>query len=187
MSAPGSATSSVGDPVTMLDDWIVECGLTVGELGPLMDGLCRRLEGLGIRILRLHASMGTLHPTLTALGGTWWRDRGFETERYARSLMSETRWQKSPFRLMIENNVFQLRRRLEGPTAEMDFPVLHEFRERGGTDWLACIVRFGGDEKFKTLPGIVISWLSDRPGGFTEADDQRIYCINSKMLHHCVS
>ncbi len=57
-----------------LSDWIVEQGLVASEPAPLIEGLCQRLDTLGLPLWRMHVSMATLHPTFSAFGGTWRRD-----------------------------------------------------------------------------------------------------------------
>lgn len=151
-----------------LSDWIVEQGLVASEPAPLIEGLCQRLETLGLPLWRMHVSMATLHPTFSAFGGTWRRDQGFCSEHYERAGEQQDRWQQSPLRAMIEGNLSRMRRRLEGPKARVDFPVLQEFRAQGATDWLGQLVRFGEDRQPAGLPGMLLSWVSDRPGGFSE-------------------
>lgn len=152
-----------------LTSWILDQGLGARDLGPLVEGLCHRLAEHGLSIWRMHVSMATLHPTLTAFGGTWWRESGYRAEEFGRAEQSEDRWRHSPIRALLEGDVTRMRRRLQGPDASLDFPVLREFRDGGGTDWVARIVPFGSPDS-SGLPGIVLSVVSDRSGGFADAE-----------------
>jgi len=158
------------EAVQALSDWIVEQGLLVDELGPLVEGLCRRLETIGLRLWRVHVSLSTLHPTVSALGGTWLRDGGFSAQQYVRADERQDRWQQSPLRAMIEDGIPRMRRRLAGPEAQLDFPVFREFQSQGATDWLGQLVPFGKGRQAVGLPGMIFTWASDRPDGFSESD-----------------
>ena len=61
-----------------------------------------------------------------------------------------------------------VRRRLEGGAAEPGFPVLEGLRAEGATDYAAMPVAFSD--------GLVtvVTWASDRPGGFTAAELRRL-------------
>ena len=62
-----------------------------------------------------------------------------------------------------------LRRRLSGPEARLDFPLLTELAADGATDYFAELVRPGGDEAFHG-GGIGYSFATDRADGFSDDD-----------------
>ena len=59
---------------------------------------------------------------------------------------------------------------MRGPHARLDFPILVEFRDQGATDYLARITPFGDDGIIDGRTGIVCSWTSDRPAGFSDVE-----------------
>ena len=61
-----------------------------------------------------------------------------------------------------------LRRRLANEPLE--FPVLEELRQRGMTDYVAMVNRFGADGAIGLMDCTYSSWASDRAAGFS-ADD----------------
>ena len=73
---------------------------------------------------------------------------------------------------MLESQTPVLRRRLEGAEAELEFPVLVEFRKTGLTDWLGLLHSFGwlAPSLSSRQLGMISSWSTDRPGGFTDAE-----------------
>ncbi|MGX1305598.1 adenylate cyclase [Amorphus suaedae] len=152
-----------------LSDWIVEEGLSRNNLDVLIQGFCEGVAALEIPLVRMHVSIAALHPTVKGYGGYWWRGRGFVAEEYERSSLPRIGWRSSPLRVMLEDGVREMRFRLDG-NGTLDFPVLEDFREEGGTDWIGRMVRFGAEEADTGLPGMLLSWLSDRPGGFSDAD-----------------
>jgi adenylate cyclase len=173
------------DALQTLSDWIVDQGLTTRDLAPVVDGVCTRLLGLGLPLWRVHVSMATLHPTLAAFGGTWMRDSGFRQEEFTRAAEHTERWRQSPFRTMIDSESLRLRRVLEGDGEGLDFPVLEEFRRDGATDWFARMVRFGAPGGHSGLPGLIMSWVSDRPGGFSASDIDVIERLTPRIALCC--
>ena len=157
--------------VIAIADWLIEQGLAAPELEPVLDGLCARMAASGVPLLRGHASVSTIHPSVSSFGGTWWRTRDAQRLRFQHEDQSLDRWQLSPFRAMIERNQMRLRKRLVGPEAELDFPVLEELRDQGGTDWLAHMVPFGDWSRGDVPIGAVLSWVSDAPEGFSPEDE----------------
>jgi adenylate cyclase len=63
-----------------------------------------------------------------------------------------------------------LRRRLAGPEARLDFPILKELAAGGASDYFAEVVRFGEDGDPSHGTGIGYSFATDRPGGFRDDD-----------------
>ncbi|MGX1100077.1 adenylate/guanylate cyclase domain-containing protein [Amorphus sp. MBR-141] len=155
--------------VQNLSDWIVEEGLARNNLDVLIQGFSEGVAELGIPLVRMHVSIAALHPTVKGYGGYWWRNRGFIAEEYERASLPRVGWATSPLRVMLENGILAMRYRLDG-NAPLEFPVLEEFREEGGTDWVGRLVRFGEAGTQSGLPGMLLSWLADRPGGFSDAD-----------------
>jgi class 3 adenylate cyclase len=69
----------------------------------------------------------------------------------------------SPIRV-LHAGATRLRRRLTGPHARLDFPILRELAAEGGTDYLAVPVRFtSGGQAY-------VSWVSNQPHGFSDPD-----------------
>jgi adenylate cyclase len=170
LAAPPGEPETAQDVVQALSDWIIECGLSGSDLVALIGGLCERLLALDLPLQRGHVSMAALHPSFEAFGCTWRRGEGVQSEVFEHGSDTQAQWRASPLHHMIERGQTRMRRRLDGPDAKVDFPVLREFREQGGSDWLALLLRFGNASQTINLPGMVISWVADRPGGFTEQE-----------------
>lgn len=159
--------------IAAVKDWLVTAGLAGMAAPDLLKGLGERLNLAGLGIGRIYMAMTTLHPMLRALGYTY--ERGSDiiapTEFVHTDLVSPA-WQQSPFAHMIENEVVRMRRRLAGPEAQIDFPVLQEFADQGLTDWLAALVgfRLSPDQEPGELLGLVLSVACDHPQGWTEAE-----------------
>lgn len=177
---PLSFDSPLGRKIVDLHIWAVGEGLRGAEAAALFDGLCRRLVAAGVPLWRAFTGMRTLHPQWSGYGYTWWRDQGVvEPEQFPRG---------EPYQQLVANSVFghlerqaaagdgsgdpwlSLRRRLAGPEAMHDFPLLAELAAAGATDYFAEIIGFGarGDASYGT--GVGYSFATDRPGGFGDDD-----------------
>ncbi|HXY98520.1 MAG TPA: adenylate/guanylate cyclase domain-containing protein [Stellaceae bacterium] len=130
----------------------------------LFDALCWRMVGQGIPLWRANLSIGTLHPQIMGLGFRWWRENGRTQEfRIKHGMEKRSDYLDSPMRPAIEQGVTVRHRLEEGSAALEQYPLLRAFLAAGATDYLACPLHaFVGRHR-------VITWATDRPGGFTDA------------------
>lgn len=124
----------------------------ITELGP-------RLIAAGIPIYRIACSLRDYHPEFIGRQYLWHRLRGAEQvdRRYTPNVSDI--YTSSPIRV-IHEGAAAVRRRLTGPMANHDFPVLEELAEDGVTDYLALPLVFSdGSRQF-------IAYGTDRANGF---------------------
>lgn len=174
------------EPAALIDlvaNWLMDQALGETPLEELFEGCCERLLGAGVPIWRAHVVFRLLHPLYGAMGLTWRRGQGVQSEGYARNEADTPPepFASSPLWHMIKTKVTFLRRRLTGHEAMLDFPVLAEFRDSGATDYLAYLVYFGGGPG----DGIAGSWTSDRPSGFSEQDVRALLRIQQRLGVAC--
>jgi len=168
--------------VESVADWLAAEGLVGRDIESLVEGCCERLLAAGIPLLRAYTAFTILHPLYSGSAVTW--QRGHQLERLFFEHNSEggqDRFNRSPHFHMINSGVHQMRRRLTGPDALIDFPVLEELKAEGGTDYYAFVIPFGdtiGD-------GIIGSWQTDRPGGFTEAEISHLTRVQQRLALAC--
>ena len=156
--------------------YAVEAGLHGAPAGELFDGYCRRLVEVGVKLLRGHVSMQTLHPQWTGYGYTWMRKlNAVHEQQFARVAKPGADWLASPFFHLIERawggeDTPTLRRQIWRGPEQRDYPVLVELHEAGATDYFACVYTYGlnGDPAHGT--GVVMSFATDARQGFEEAD-----------------
>jgi adenylate cyclase len=161
----------VTDPLP-LHRWLVDSGLVDMAMAELFDGFCTRLVALGVPLARGYLSFATLHPLQWAVGIVWEDGRVVDAVDIAHGYETAPAWQVSPFRHMLETRTWQLRRRLTGDDAVLDFPVLQEFRDAGLTDWFAQFQRFGWALAHNQVDelGVIFSWATARADGWSAAD-----------------
>jgi adenylate cyclase len=159
--------------ISEIETWLIGKALGDPEIVGLFEALCQRLHGVGVPVERAVLSWPTLHPLFRAEQIFWWLGKGAKLEQYYHSSAGSELWKKSPFHRVQTRNLPRLRRRLSGENAFLDFDVLKEFAEQGYTDYLLTssnfrIAEFAEFEGGAT--GIMASWSTTRPGGFTDMD-----------------
>ncbi|MFT6581322.1 MAG: adenylate cyclase [Alphaproteobacteria bacterium] len=159
------------DNVQQLSDWLVQQGLMGANLSDLLQGFCDRLvDMLGLPLWRGQVGMRTLHPSFEAMFFIWRRGQTVEGNQVAHTEGDSDQWRRSPFYYMLNEELYVFRKSLDGPESALGFPMLEEFREQGGTDYVARILPFGDGGAEERLTGVLASWTSDRPGGFNESE-----------------
>lgn len=159
--------------IIRLNKWLITVGLSSMPFEQIVEQLAERLNAAGLRLARFHVSTSTLHPMVRAYGFTWDGHNGLvAAASFAHSDIPGDGWRKSPFAYMLSNNKDRLRRHLTGPQAQLDFPVLEEFRDQGLTDWYSAAFSYGMGADLDELGtiGLICSASTDRPDGFTDAD-----------------
>jgi adenylate cyclase len=178
MPAPEPKPPKRGPLVDSVAEWLMAQALSDPDLDGLFEGCCARLLGAGIPITRGHVAFRTLHPLYASMMLTWRRQGGLERQEVSHAVAERSEdWRRSPLYHLIETGIPFLRRRLSGREALLDFPVLAELREAGATDYLAYLVPF--DEDLHN--GIVGSWTTDRPGGFSDRQIRSLMRIQVRL------
>jgi adenylate cyclase len=145
----------------------------------LMERLCVRLVAAGVPLVRGAVACDFLDPSFDAHGVRWHRGEQAVLESFSRDADSRSRleWEASPFYALVNSNEARLRRRLDDGYRTGEFPVLDEFRTRGVTDYVAMVERVRGSTWIGETRGVVGSWATDAPGGFTDAAIDRLAAV----------
>ena len=174
---PVSFDSALGQKIIELHVWAVRQGLDGAPADILLDGLCKRLVEAGVALSRVFAGMPTLHPQWGGYGYNWRRElNAVEPAQFERGHEYEETVANSPFGYLIRQARqaaepwLHLRRRLAGPLAQFDFPVLKVHAAAGATDYFAEVFRFGADDDPARGTGIGYSFTTDRAEGFADDD-----------------
>ena len=178
---PQSFDAPLGRKIIELHVWAVGEGLRGTEAAPLFDGFCQRLVGAGVPLWRAFAGMRTLHPQWGGYGYTWLRHlNAIQPSQFERGDEYEQVIMRGPIGYLVREAEASaggggdpwrnLRRRLAGPEAQIDLPLLDQLADAGGTDYFAEIVRFGSTDDPSRGSGIGYSFATDRLGGFEDDD-----------------
>ena len=153
--------------------WILTEGPHFHSHVEFFDELCWRVLGDGVPLWRATLYAGTLHPLIRGIGGRWLRNLNvIEDFRILHGSGETEEYLRSPIRATIERGT-PFRRRLIEDTPE--YPLLSKLRKAGVTDYFALAL----NRTFRRFP--VVTWATDRPGGFRDADIAVLEEINPAL------
>jgi adenylate cyclase len=151
----------VHDTIDNIADWLLEWR-ELSEGIASFDEFAWRLVAAGMPLLRVTLHTATLHPQFLGTTITWWRDTAETVQvMIAHEVNDAIPYEKNPvWRVCYGRET--LRRRLDLADDELDFEVLIELRERGGTDYIAMPI----DSAYAAA--YMLTFVTDRPCGFRE-------------------
>ncbi len=142
--------------------WLIGEARDLPSIPVIVGEFARRLTDEGFHVYRLFVTIRTLNPLVLAVGHNWQRGDFDATEvPRAHGILESPLYLESPFKPVF-TEAAEVRRRLEDPDAALDFPILHDLRREGVTEYLAMPLRFSQGRIN------AISIATDRPGGFRE-------------------
>ena len=145
-------------------------------------GCCERAFAAGIPLWRAHIAYSVIHPLYAGMGMTWNRHEGVTFERYEHVESGHSQeFRQSPLFHLIKHQIPFLRRRLTGPQALLDFPILDRLAGEGATDYFGFRIRFGDGD----MDGMVGSWVTERPTGFSDLDMQALLRLQQRLGVAC--
>ncbi len=137
-------------------------GVRVGPL-QLIGELGARLDAAGLGVARISVSLSDFHPEVVGRQYNWQRGQGPDQIDRRYTPRRSDAYLTSPVKV-IHDGAEALRRRLAGPTARLDMPLMAELAEAGLTDFVAFPLKFtDGTRQY-------VSFSTDRPDGFAGAD-----------------
>ena len=149
--------------------WFVTEAYRITDTARLVEASGEQLVASGIPLYRLAYFRFTLHPELIGNAYTWRRGRGVEIGTAPHGLRQESRYRDNPLPLVFEQQK-TIRARLERLDS-VEAPVLRQLKEEGATDYVALPLIFS------TGHVDALSVVSDRPGGFSAQDLDRMYLL----------
>jgi adenylate cyclase len=158
--------------------WLETDAIRIEDHLELVDQLSWRLVAAGVPVGRCTLHIRTLHPQFLGVTCLWTR-AGNRTEELlvSHGARETVYYLDSPMRLVFGERQ-TVRRRLVGPDAHLDFPMLTDLRNDGLTDYLALpLVLPGGRDSATTF-------ACDAPGGFSEAHVDFLSAITPLLALH---
>lgn len=187
-SSPIGGTGEIS-LIQELSDWLIEQAFGEPEVDALFAGLCERLHALGLPVERGFLAWSTLHPMVDAESVVWRPGSGASLEMYLHDQEDDSGWLNSPSYHLVSRNLPVLRRRLGGPGALRDFPILEDLAADGFTDYLAFATRFRIPriETEDDPGGILTSWATRHPDGFSDEHISILQRIQRRLALTCKS
>ena len=145
-------------------DWLLREGWDSSDPKDLTKKLALALNEMDIPVKRLGIIIRTLHPLLIGHGYRW--ESGEEEISYfpiANSALENPVFLNSPL-MPIFNGSGGIRRRLEGDSPILDYPILEDMVELGMTDYVAMPLQFSNGQIN------VITLATDVEGGFSTSN-----------------
>lgn len=174
------ADSALLSDIDPLARWLLQQGLEGATQEELLQGYCQKLVELGVPLCRLHMAQRAFHPQFGGFGFDWLRESGVSLERYAHTDVQPDRWLQSPLFYLLQHNLSEMRETLTTPGYNSPFPLLNDLAAQGATEYFATGLLFEKPDNLapidpsNTPEGILISWASDGPDGFSDADLNQI-------------
>jgi len=165
-------------------DWLLQVGRLAQNADELLGGLCDLLVARGLPLERVGLHGRVLHPQLAGVRLLWRRGIGAEETHYAHDTVESGAYEKSPL-YQVYLNGSTIRRRLNGPPADDDFPILAELRTEGFSDYLVTPLDMASGRRQAA------TWATSHPTGFTDEQIATIVglvpalaaCSESRSLH----
>jgi adenylate cyclase len=151
------------DAIDGLIAQLVALGLCADALPPLVGALASGLRNAGVPLQRVQLAMPARHALFDAQTVTWRHGAGMVLRSFAHGGRDQEPFRSSPIAYMMDTGTTTLHCRLDGDAA-LPFPVLHDLREGGATDYYARLVGFGAGAPM--LRGVNVSFASAAPEGF---------------------
>ena len=154
---------------------LVDAAIAGRTPAAILEALCRAMAGTGVPLTRATVGALLVHPLLDATLVIWRADRGAYLDDTPRpTVRGNEAWRNSPFHQLEQADATSIRYRLDRGEGADEFPVLHDLKMEGATDYLVLRTRLASGVTLGDGTSIFSSWITDRPGGFTAADLDRI-------------
>jgi adenylate cyclase len=163
------AAPAARETANPLFGWLLREAPAAPSARDLVEQFARAMLDGGIPVWRIWLSIRTLHPQLISTGFIWENNgKGVQQNTVTREALSDPRYLDSPVRV-IHEGAGGLRRRLDVPNPQLDFPILHDLHAQGVTDYVAMPFVFSSGQIN------AFSLSIKRPGGFSTADLGYVY------------
>src|SRR4051812_26367232 len=153
------------DPVAR---WFVTEAYRITDTAALVAAAGEQLVLSGIPLYRLAYFQLTLHPELAGKGYFWRRGRGVETALRPHGDNQDADYRDNPLPVVFEQRK-TVRLRLD--RIEPQAPLLRQLKDEGATDYVALPLLF------TTGHVDALSVVSDKPGGFSATDLDRMFLL----------
>ncbi len=162
--------------VQKLNTSIVAQAISATDYTPIFTSFCDRLVEAGLPVFRIHIATSTLHPLAEGVSGTWRRNDGVVQRMHEHGSTAQDDWLSSPIKAMLDANNTSIRfQENDLAEARKNFPLIDELMLEGLTDYYGMAMVFSDSETtILQRDGLIASFATDTPGGFTPAHVEAI-------------
>jgi adenylate cyclase len=164
------------DSLDAIAEWLVGPARRIESGVRALDEFAWRLLAAGLPLLRVTLHASTLHPQYLGVTFTWLRPTGQSVLRMvAHEVADRIRYEDNPVQRVVVGGE-TLRRRIEAADAVLDFPILHDLKAQGATDYLALPLASA-----HLARNYMVTYATDRPGGFTESEIADLTRVSQRL------
>jgi adenylate cyclase len=152
------------DTVDTVIDWLAVSAFHTRSLVGGFDEFSWHMLAAGFPLLRTTLHVRTLHPQYLGASFVWWRTTGRTVQTLvAHEVEDLIAHDNNPvWRVVREGET--LRRRIDIADDQLEFPILHDLKAEGATDYFALPVKSSFDTNY------MLTYVTDRAGGFGAHD-----------------
>jgi adenylate cyclase len=162
------------DTMEAIAAWLIGSARQIASAPQAFDEYAWRLHAAGLPVLRVTLHCGTLHPQFLGSAYVWWRTTAQTQEIMVMHEVIDVVPYEENLVARVRNGGETVRRRLDGPDARLDFPILHDIKAQGGTEYFGFPVA-------SAYGAHMVSYTTDRPGGFSEAEIAQLRTISERL------
>ena len=149
------------DTIDAIIEWL---GGPAGQIPSLIeefDEFAWRMLAAGFPLLRATFHLRTLHPQYLGATFVWWRTTGQTVQTFVTHEAQDLYGHEGNpvYRVLVRGET--LRRRVDVAADDLDFPILHDLKAQGATDYFALPVK----SSFGT--NYMVTYVTDRIGEFS--------------------
>jgi adenylate cyclase len=163
------------DTIDTVIDWLTVSAWQTSSLVGGFDEFSWRMLAAGFPLLRTTLHVRTLHPQYLGASFVWWRTTGRTVQTLvAHEVEGMIEHENNPV-WRVATNGETLRRRVDVADSELDFPILHDLKAEGATDYFALPVKssFGTNH--------MVTYVTDRAGGFTAQEISGLTRVSQRL------
>jgi adenylate cyclase len=163
------------DTIDAIIEWLAGPAQQIPSLIDEFDEFSWRLLAAGLPLLRTTFHLRTLHPQYLGASFVWWRTTGQTVVTLVAHEVEEMLAHKqNPVRRVVVDGE-TLRRRVDVADDELEFPILHDLKAAGATDYFALPVKSSFGINY------MVTYVTDRVGGFTAREISDLTRVSHRL------
>ena len=163
------------DTVDGVIDWLIMSTRHNPTLVAGFDEFAWHMLAAGFPLLRMTLHVRTLHPQYLGATFVWWRTTGQTVQTLvAHEVEDMVEHENNPVWRVAKCGE-TLRRRIDVADSELEFPVLHDLKAEGATDYFALPVKSSLGTNY------MVTYVTDRSGGFTAQEISDLSRVSHRL------
>jgi adenylate cyclase len=163
------------DTIDAILDWLAGPAQQIPSLTGAFDEFAWRMLAAGFPLLRTTLHTRTLHPQYLGASFVWLRTTGQTAQTLVAHEVEELPGHENNPVWKVGLGGETLRRRVDVADDELDFPILHDLKAEGATDYFALPVKSALGTNY------TVTYATDRIGGFTAQEISDLTGVSQRL------